>query len=105
MMAGTKRLLMTGMGGIARIDRVVAQLEVWLDGSFFPFPKMKVKVIQRQSGDFLAVPNVAIRNLTSREPDGISGLGNSVDEAVNDLLPRFVAGVRLHTPDTGLTQE
>src|SRR5262245_12201315 len=90
------------MDGVARIDRVVAQLEVWLDGSV-PFPKMKVKVLQRQ-GDYLAVPNVAVRDLVSGEPDGIAGLGSTADEALNDLLPRFVAGVRKNTPAGGLTE-
>lgn len=91
------------MEGIAQIDRIAALFEVWLDASF-PFPKMKVKVLQRQVGDYLAVPNVAVRDIMSREPDFISGLGRTVDEAISDLLPRFVAGVRRNTPETGITE-
>jgi hypothetical protein len=90
------------MVGIARIDRVVAELVVWLDGSL-PFPKIRVKVLYRQS-DYLALPNVAVRDLTSGEPDGISGLGCSIEEAVQDLLTRFIAGVRENTPSRGLTE-
>jgi hypothetical protein len=91
------------MDGIRRIDRVVAQLEAWLDGSF-PFAKIKIKVLERDPGDLLAVPNVAIRHPTTRYPEGISGLGATVEEAVDDLLARFVAGVRENTPPTGLTE-
>ena len=91
------------MDGVARIDRVVAQLEVCLDGTF-PFPKLKVKVLQRQGGDYLAVPNVAIRHRVTREPDWIAGLGNTAEEAVEDLLPSFVRGVRENTPQGGLTE-
>jgi hypothetical protein len=91
------------MDGVRRIDRVVAQFEVWLDETF-PFAKTKVKVLERSPGDFLAVPNLAVRNLTSREPEYISGLGSTVEEAVNDLLVRFVSGVRKHSPISGLTE-
>jgi hypothetical protein len=31
-------------------------------------------------------------------------LGSSVEEAVSDLLTRFMAGVRENTPATGLTE-
>jgi hypothetical protein len=81
------------MDGIIRIDKVVATLEVWLDATF-PFAKMKVKVLERSSGDFLAVPNVAWRNAASGEAEYTSGLGGSAEEAVGDLLERFVQEVR-----------
>jgi hypothetical protein len=81
------------MDGVIRIDKVVAMWEVWFDATF-PFVIMKVKVLERSNGDFLAVPNLALRNATSGEPDYTSGLGNSVEEAVNDLLTRIVSDVR-----------
>jgi hypothetical protein len=55
-----------------------------------PFAKMRVKVLDRCGGDFLAVPNLAFRNPTTGAPEYASGLGNSIEEAVNDLLVRFV---------------
>lgn len=91
------------MDGVIRIDRVAQQLEVWLDQSF-PFAKIKVKVLGRTSGDFLAIANASILNLVSREPEYISGLGTTIDEAVHDLFVRFVEGVRQHTPRGGLTE-
>jgi hypothetical protein len=90
------------MDGIARIDRVSAEFVVWFDGSL-PFPKMRVKVLHRQS-DYLALPNVAVLSVTSGEPDGISGLGCTITDAVQDLLSRFIAGVRENTPERGLTE-
>lgn len=92
------------MDGIRRVDRVLSELDVWLDDSF-PFAKMKVKVIQRAVDDMLAVANVGIRNLASREREYISGLGATADEAVNDLLVRFVSLVRANTPPEGLTEK
>ncbi len=90
------------MDGILRIDRIVGEFDVWLDESF-PFAKMKVKVLNRACGDFLAVTNLGVRSLTTGERDGIAGLGDSADEAVSDLLIRFVSLVRENTPEAGLT--
>jgi len=87
-----------------RIDKIAAQFEVWLDGTF-PFAKIKVKVLERSPGDFLAVPNVNVMHLTSHEPVYVSGLGNSVDEALEDLLTRFVSDACENTPPDGLSQE
>jgi hypothetical protein len=89
--------------GVIRIDRVVEQLEVWFDQSF-PFAKIRVKVLERSSGDFLAVPNVSVLNRTSREPESIAGLGRTAEDAVHDLLDRFVEEAREQTPLGGLTE-
>jgi hypothetical protein len=90
------------MSRIIRVDRVVAHLEAWVD-HVFPFVKFKIKVFERAPNDIIAVPNVAIRHLITREPEWISGLGKSVEEAVDDLLHRFILEVREHTPNSGLT--
>jgi len=91
------------MDGVIRIEKVVAILEVWLDATF-PFAKMKVKVLDRSKGDFLAVANLTFRNPTSGEPEYTSGLGNSIEEAVDDLLVRFVSDVRSYKPGNELTE-
>ena len=91
------------MQGVIRIDRVVAEFHVWFDHSI-PFAKMKIKVLERQKGDFLAVSNLAIRNLLSKESDWISGLGTSIEEALSDFLPRFFDLVAENTPNSGLTE-
>ena len=91
------------MDGIVRIDKVVAVLEVWLDATFFPFAKMKVKVLER-SHDFLAVANLAYRDPVSGVPEYTSGLGDNAEEAVNDLLLRFVSEIREYSPSTELTE-
>jgi hypothetical protein len=91
------------MDGVIRIDRVVEHLEVWVDQSF-PFAKFKVKVLESSSGDFLAIANVNVRNASSRVPEHVSGLGSTVEEAVDDLLVRFVSEARVHSPVGGLTE-
>ncbi len=90
------------MDGIIRINKVAAILEVWLDATF-PFAKMKVKVLDR-STDFLAVPNLIFKNPVSGDLEYISGLGVTAEEAINDLLVRFVADIRSLKPSTKLTE-
>jgi hypothetical protein len=90
------------MDGVIRIDKVVAMWEVWLDATF-PFPKIKVNVLERSHGDFIAVPNLARRNATSGEAEFISGLRGNVEEAVSDLLLGIVSEVRERSPSSGLT--
>ncbi len=96
------------MRGIIRIDRVVANFEVWPDGQF-PFAKFKVKILSRLEadsseslpGNFLAVPNVAIRSIIDNEADYTSGIGNTVQEALSDLLVRFIEQAQENIPANG----
>ena len=92
------------MRGIIRIERIVAEFNVWLDATF-PFAKMKVKVIERKPDDYLAISNLSIRNTHTGMSDPISGLGGSVEEALNDFLPRFIDLVKENTPANGLSEE
>jgi hypothetical protein len=91
------------MDGILRIDRVVAQFEVWVDSSF-PFTKFKVKVLERGPGEMLAIANVAVRNHESAVPEYEAGMGDTVEESLRDLLSRFFESVRRHTTPSGLTE-
>jgi hypothetical protein len=86
------------MYGIARVDEVVSEYDVWLDAILFPFPKMRVKVIKRDI-DFLSVSNLNFLNRTSGEPDYISGLGESPEIAFKDLLKRFVSMAEEYAKD------
>ena len=50
-----------------------------------PFASFKVKVIERDDGSFVGVPNVAIRS-PEGTPEWTSGLGDTVEEALADAL-------------------
>jgi hypothetical protein len=90
------------MDEIVKTERIAGYLEVWL-GSIFPFAKMKVKVLERSS-DFLAVPNLIFRNPSTGDPEYVSGLGDTSDEAIHDLLERFVADVKRLKPEGDLAE-
>ena len=61
-----------------------------------PGAKFRIKVWERHIGDFLAVPNVCLK-----EPQGtadwVAGLGGSETEALEDCLRRFMEQLRGRT--------
>ena len=91
------------MKGFIRINRVAASFEIWLDDTF-PFAKMKVKVIEQPNGEFFAVANLAVRNRVTRQPEGVAGLGTTIDEALEDVLKRFMSESQSHRPSNGFTE-
>jgi hypothetical protein len=92
------------MTGIVRIDQVVGMYEVWLDESF-PFAKMKIKVLKRGDGDFLAVPNLAVRDRISRQPEFMSGLGADPKSAIDDAMEYFMKEVDENRPDRDFAED
>ena len=60
-------------------------------------------MLERSSLDFLAVGNLNRRNPQTGDPEHMSGLGQSTEEAVNDFLTRFVSDIREHAIGTELT--
>ena len=92
------------MNGFVRIDQVVGVYEVWLNDSF-PFSKMKVKVLQRGDRDFLAAPNLAVRNRISRRPEFTSGLGADPKSALDDALRSFMKEVNENRPDRAFAED
>lgn len=94
----------TKIEGIARIDRISAVFEVWPEGNAVPFAKFKVKVIERAGGDFLGVPNVAVRNPATGHPEYTSGLGKTVEEALADAIKYFLKEIKQNTPAHDLSE-
>ncbi|MBG9790326.1 hypothetical protein P4V47_25895 [Brevibacillus laterosporus] len=74
--------------GVNTIDRVVAEFHVWATGKI-PYGKFKVKILENKRGGFVGVPNLAVKNETDGTPDYISGLGSSIEEALEDTIKYF----------------
>lgn len=85
-MSSWRQLKIDGLGPIAR---VAAVFEIGPPLELLPFAKFKVKIIERDDGSFLGVPNVAKVGL-DWQPEWIGGLGASVEEALEDALRNFV---------------
>lgn len=93
------------MDEFMRIERVAALFDLWLDGKIFPFPKMKVKVLERPEQDFLAVSNLHRRDRGTGVPEYLSGLGNSIESSVEDLLKYYMADAKEHLPSSGYVED
>lgn len=78
--------------GAVSIDRVCALFEVE-DGRVVPGRRFRIKVLERQVGDYLAVPNMFVR-LPDGTPNYISGLASTEYDAVQDLLRRLMEQVQ-----------
>ena len=89
MMSGWRTMDLYGCRDIARV------VDVFQLGAppSCPFAYFKIKVLERQNGSLLAVPNVA-RLAANGSPDWISGLGDSADVALQDAIKCFVDSVR-----------
>ncbi|NQU26276.1 MAG: hypothetical protein HQ567_33740 [Candidatus Nealsonbacteria bacterium] len=93
-----------GIEGVARIERVAEVFEVW-PREDLPFAKFKIKVLDRGSSQFLGIPNVAIKNPVTGNREGTSGLGESVEEALQDALRYFFKELQEHPYDRPLTED
>jgi len=89
---------------VVQISRVAAVFEVWVEQDI-PIAAFKVKVLERQTGDFLAVPNIAVRNAGTRQPEWTSGLGASIEEALVDALKYFFMEIGQNMPARPLAEE
>lgn len=75
--------------GLGPIQRIASVFQVGPPLDWLPFPSFKVKVWERGDGSFLGVPNVAVSGHDG-SPEWTSGLGATVEEALEDALNRFV---------------
>lgn len=92
------------MTGILKIERVVGIFEVWLDASLIPHPRMRVKVLER-ADDFLAISNMERIDPGTGRESGVVGHGETAEEALDELLRKFVADARDNCPANGYTQD
>src|SRR4051794_21063686 len=75
--------------GLGPVERVAAIFQVGPPLAWLPFASFKVKVVERPDGSFLGVPNVAVR-AADGSPDWVGGLGDTVEEALEDALNYLV---------------
>jgi hypothetical protein len=85
-MASWQRLEIEVLGPVVR---VAATFQIGPPLEWLPFPSFKVKVLERGDDSFLGVPNVSAKALDG-SPQWTSGLGNTVEQALEDTLNYFV---------------
>lgn len=71
------------LGGISKIERVVAIFEITSEK--FPGQCAKFKILEESSGLYIGVPDIAVKDGLG-SPDWTSGFGHSIEEALEDTL-------------------
>ncbi len=74
--------------GSKGISRLCGEYQI-AEPSKLPGAKFRIKVWERDIGDFLAVPNVCLKDAQGSE-DWVAGLGGSESEALEKCLRHFM---------------
>jgi hypothetical protein len=74
--------------GVSKIEKVIAIFEIWAIEKV-PYAKFKIKIIENNSGEYVGVPNIAVKNADG-SPDWIGGFGSNSTEALEDTLKYFM---------------
>ncbi|EMT49946.1 hypothetical protein I532_24935 [Brevibacillus borstelensis AK1] len=75
--------------GINKIDKVVAEFQVWAIEKV-PYGKFKIKILETAKGGYIGLPNLAVKNIRDGTPDGTSGFGGTIEEALEDTIKYFL---------------
>ena len=90
------------IAGILKIDRLVAEFQV--ECPDLPNRYLRVKIFEHANGNYNGRTNVCIKSL-SGDLEWISGLGKSIDEALEDTLIQFVRSIEKYRGDRSIFQE
>ncbi|MFB1482350.1 hypothetical protein [Corallococcus sp. RDP092CA] len=78
-----KAINLHGGASISRVANIYELRDFRIPSTIY-----RVKVLERDLGDFLAVPNVVVKN-KSGDPELIAGLGRTEHEALQDIIDRM----------------
>lgn len=76
------------LAGIQKIERVVA--EFYVECGYIPSRYFRVKVTQDAKGNYIGRLNISVKNSVNNTPEWITGLGDSVDAALEDAIQQFM---------------
>jgi hypothetical protein len=74
--------------GIINIERVVAEFHI--ECPALPSRSFRIKIRETPKGRYVGYPNVAIKS-SDHTPEWSSGLGETINEALEDTLRSFIA--------------
>ncbi len=78
-----KAINLHGGASISRVANIYELRDFRIPSTIY-----RVKVLERGSGDFLALPNVVVKN-KSGDPEWTAGLGRTELEALQDIIDRM----------------
>jgi hypothetical protein len=87
-----------------RLDKVVGVYQLWTMG-LLPFPTVTIQVTLRGVQDYLAIPEVVIRNPDSGELEHTCGLGTTEEGALTDCIDSFFSEVKKYSAVRELAEQ
>ena len=73
---------------VSCIEKTVAEFTVTMI-PILPYAKMKVKVYERQSGNFIGITDLAIKRKFDGCPERAVGYGDTIEETLEDTILYF----------------
>ena len=90
------------INGIVGIERVVAEFQI--ECPEIPNRYFRVKITENKNDRYIGRCNISICNRDGF-PEWISGLGNSIDEALEDTLRQFMRSLQQGKGDRSILEE
>jgi hypothetical protein len=88
--------------GIINIERVVAEFHI--ECPALPSRSFRIKIRETTKGRYVGYPNVAIKS-SDDTPEWSSGLGETINEALEDTVRSFMASLRKYRGDRAILSE
>lgn len=67
------------------IEKLVAEFRLG-STQIFPYTQCKIRIWERKDGTFVGNSNISIKNYDDNALDSVAGLGNTIDETLNDTI-------------------
>ena len=67
------------------IEKLVAEFRLG-STQIFPYTQCKIRIWERKDGTFVGNSNILIKNYADNTLDSTAGLGNTIDETLNDTI-------------------
>lgn len=74
---------------VQAIEKCVGEFEICIS-SLFPYGKCKVKIFEKQNGEYYGYSDIRIKNNANNAYDNIKCYGNTSDEVLDKLMEVFV---------------
>lgn len=73
---------------IGKVEKCVEEFEICMN-SLFPYGKCKVKIFEKQNGEYYGYSDIRIKNTENNSYDDIKYYGKTIDEVLDKLIEKF----------------
>ena len=73
---------------VQAIEKRVGEFEICMN-SLFPYGKCRVKIFEKQNGEYYGYSDIRIKNTENNSYDDIKCYGKTIDEVLDKLIEKF----------------